>query len=277
MKRNLLLSALAIAAVAALSLSCEKEKTEVSLTREVSLELSLESQQTRFSMTEQTDCIKAAWEVGDKVSVTWGRESNEYEEFQVSAIKDGGRTAVFTNPSSAMPADCTIGIYYPSLKWDNSNIPYWLNLNYFPDKKMDLSEASEYAIYAACGIEVKGGKASAISMKPQTSFIRIKKGTVFIDQNAGSFNAVLWKGLHYQFRGNYANYSIENYTGGITCYLTWNNNTPAYDLYLPFLADGSEQHLKIEVGQYIKDLGSKALEPGKIYDISAKLHNIPSD
>ena len=44
-----------------------------------------------------------------------------------------------------------------------------------------------------------------------------------------------------------------------------------------FLADGSEQHLNIKVGQYIKDLGTKALEPGKIYDISAKLNNVPSD
>lgn len=278
MKRNLLLSALAIAAVAALSLSCEKENTEVSQTREVSLELSLDSPQTRISMTEQTDCIKAAWEVGDKVSVTWGGEQNEFEIFEVSAIKDGGRTAVFTNPSSAMPANCTIGIYYPSMNWDNSNNPYWNNLNYFPGKKLDLSEAGQYAIYAACGIEVKDGVASAISMKPQTSFIRIKKGTVFINHNAGAGCSVIWYYLRYQFRGNYTGYMIADYSNCVLSdMLPWNNDTPAYDLYLPFLADGSEQHLKVEVGQYIKDLGSKVLEPGKIYDISAKLHNIPSD
>ncbi|MBQ7576108.1 MAG: hypothetical protein IJT26_06215 [Bacteroidales bacterium] len=276
MKRNLLLSALAIAAVAALSLSCEKENTEVSLTREVSLDLSLDSPQTRISMTEQTDCIKAAWEVGDKVSVTWGVEQNEFEIFEVSAIKDGGRTAVFTNPSSTMPANCTIGIYYPSLKWDNPNNPYWSNLNYFPDKKMDISEAGDYAIYAACGIEVKDGVVSAISMKPQTSFIRIKKETVFPD-NDGLSLTIFWSGLHYQFRGKEDKYMIADFIGNNYCDISWNYNSPAYDLYLPFLADGSEQHLNIKVGQYIKDLGTKALEPGKIYDISAKLNNVPSD
>lgn len=135
MKRNLLLSALAIAAVATLSLSCEKENTEVSQTREVSLELSLDSPQTRISMTEQTDCIKAAWEVGDKVSVTWGVEQEKFETFEVSAIKDGGRTAVFTNPSSAMPATCTIGVYYPAINWYDAYYSYWNNINYFPNKK----------------------------------------------------------------------------------------------------------------------------------------------
>ena len=276
MKRNLLLSALAIAAVAALSLSCEKENTEVSLTRELSLDLSLDSPQTRISMTEQTDCIKAAWKVGDKVSVTWGREQNEFEIFEVSAIKDGGRTAVFTNPSSTMPANCTIGVYYPAINWFDANYPYWHNINYFPDKKLDLNESGDYSVYAACGVEVKNGEVSPIIMKPQTSFIRIKKETVFPD-DYGLRLTILWTGLHYQFRGNKDSYMIADFLGNNYCNISWNYNSPAYDLYLPFLADGSEQHLKVKVGQYIKDLGSKALEPGKIYDISAKLHNIPSD
>ena len=277
MKRNLLLSALAIAAVAALSLSCEKENTEVSLTREVSLELSLDSPQTRFSMTEQTDCIKAAWEVGDKVSVTWGVEQEKFETFEVSAIKDGGRTAVFTNPSSAMPATCTIGVYYPAINWYDAYYSYWNNINYFPNKKMDLNESGDYAVYAACGIEVKNGEVSSINMKPQTSFIRIKKDTVFPGYTGGSGLTIYWSGLHYQFRGKEDEYMIADFIGNNYCAIEWNYFSPSYDLYLPFLADGSEQHLTIKVGEYKKDLGSKALEPGKIYDISAKLHNIPSD
>lgn len=276
MKRNLLLSALAIAAVAALSLSCEKENTEVSLTRELSLELSLDSPQTRISMTEQTDCIKAAWEVGDKVSVTWGREQNEFEIFEVSAIKDGGRTAVFTNPSSTMPANCTIGVYYPAINWFDANYSYWHNINYFPDKKLDLNESGDYSVYAACGVEVKNGEVSPIIMKPQTSFIRIKKETVFPD-DYGLRLTILWTGLHYQFRGNRDSYMIADFLGNNYCNISWNYNSPAYDLYLPFLADGSEQSLTVKVGQYTKGLGTKALEPGKIYDISAKLNNVPSD
>ena len=72
-------------------------------------------------------------------------------------------------------------------------------------------------------------------------------------------------------------YMIADFIGNNYCAIEWNYFSPSYDLYLPFLADGSEQHLTMKVGEYKKDLGSKALEPGKIYDISAKLHNIPSD
>lgn len=141
---------------------------------------------------------------------------------------------------------------------------------------MDISEAGDYAIYAACGIEVKDGVVSAISMKPQTSFIRIKKETVF-PNDYGFRLTIFWSGLHYQFRGKEDNYMIADFLGNNYCVIEWNYFSPSYDLYLPFLADGSEQSLTIKVGQYTKGLGTKALEPGKIYDISAKLNNVPSD
>lgn len=277
MKRNLLISALAIAAMAVLSLSCEKEEESVSRTREVSFELSLDAPQTRLSMTEQTDCIKAAWKVGDKVSVVWGRESDKFEIFEVSALKDGGRTAVFANSSSAMPANCTIGVYYPAINWYDAYYTYWHNINYFPNKKLDLNESGEYAVYAACGIEVKNGEVSPIIMRPQVSFLRIKKGTVFTGVSVGGLATLFWAGLYYQFRGKEDTYMIADYKGNNYCSIEWDNNCPAYDLYLPFLADGSEQNLTIKVADYTKNLGSKVLEPGKVYDISAKLHNIPSD
>ena len=141
---------------------------------------------------------------------------------------------------------------------------------------MDLNESGDYAVYAACGIEVKNGEVSSINMKPQTSFIRIKKETVFPDDE-GLRLTIFWSGLHYQFRGKEDKYMIADFIGNNYCAIEWNYFSPSYDLYLPCLADGSEQHLTIKVGEYKKDLGSKALEPGKIYDISAKLHNIPSD
>ena len=264
--------------MAMLSLSCEKEGAEASQTREVSFELSLDSPQTRISMTEQPGCLKAAWEIGDEVSVLWGKEENEYETFVVTEVKNGGKTAVLTNASSAMPSDCTIGVYYPSQPRQYKNFyPYGSNYLYFPDDSWNLTNAGKCGIYAACGIEVKGGEVSAINLEQKTSYLLIRKGTVIPGLDAGQIS-ITRSGVYYQFNGNNTAIMIR-FTFSDVNYITLDNgNTVSYDIYIPFLADGTPQTPELKFGNnYTRNLGSKNLEPGKVYDISEQINNVPSD
>ena len=58
-------------------------------------------------------------------------------------------------------------------------------------------------------------------------------------------------------------------------------NTVPFDIYVPFAADGTDQTVTFVVKEgtavYTKDLGTKALLPGKVYDISDKLNGVASD
>ena len=82
---------------------------------------------------------------------------------------------------------------------------------------MDLNESGDYAVYTACGLEVKNGEVSSINMKPQTSFIRIKKDTVFPGYTGGSGLTIYWSGLHYQFRGKDGTCETEERRQGYPC------------------------------------------------------------
>ena len=284
MKRINLISALAIAAMAALSLSCQKEGDMASKTREVSFDLSLNDPETKFSMTEETDGLKAAWEIGDKVSVMWGVDSDQYEEFTVVAIKDGGKTATFTKASSAMPADCTIGVYYPSSPYDGPSVyPYVFSAGTGTqeDDSWTLANAGKKLVYGANGITVTGGVIPAISLEQKTSFLLIKKGTKIAGFTASGF--LYRENLHYLFWGNNNTSLMKEFTDNTPCKVTISTSeTVPYDIYIPFIADGTSQSPVIIVTvsgsvRYTKDLGAKVLMPGKVYDISAKLDGIPSD
>ncbi|MBQ6243289.1 MAG: hypothetical protein IJK55_01065 [Bacteroidales bacterium] len=282
MKRNELISAVAIAAVAALALSCQKAPQATPQTREVSFELSLSAPQTKFSVTEGTDFLKAAWEVGDKVAVMWGRESDQYEEFTVTAISNGGKNAVFSNPSSAMPDDCTIGVYYPAdgynAGWKGMTIAY---INTTDEDYWTLENACKNLIYGACGITVTGGVVPATNLEQKSSFLYIKKGTRIAGMTERCY--FVRCGLHYQFFGGNDTAYMTNNTGDQSGVVTGPDpGIVPYDLYIPFVADGTDQTPKIEVRAsgstvYSKTLPTTALLPGKVYDISGRLDNVASD
>ena len=286
MKRNDLISAVAIAAVAALALSCQKAPQATPQTREVSFELSLDAPQTKFSVTEGTGFLKAAWEVGDKVAVMWGGESDQYEAFTVTAISNGGKNAVFSNPSSAMPDDCTIGVYYP---YENYNAD-WGGItpsftNIAPDNGWTLEDAGKYLIYGACGINVTGGVVPAISLEQMSSFLYIKKGTRIAGIPGDDQITIHRKNMHYMIIGRNNEAKMASYKGNYICTMkTAEAGVIPYDLYIPFVADGSNQTPKIEVYTigpsvdiFTKTLPETALSVGKVYDISERLDNVASD
>ena len=277
MKRINLISALAIAAMATLALSCVKEGDSAPKTREVSFDLSLDNPESKFSMTEGTGHVKAAWEVGDKVTVMWLDGSTKSEEFEVTAVSADGKNATFTNASSAMPEDCTIGVYYPSRPVDGSIYEFNLDSSALPDDAWDLAHAGENLVYGASGITVSGSVVPAISLKQKSSFLYIKKGTAITGLKAGRI-VITRSGLHYQFYGRYDSSEMTSYTYANSCNV---NVTTAgeipYDFYIPFIADGTNQSPSITITQgdvnlVLKDFGEKALQPGKIYDISGSLY-----
>lgn len=280
MRNGILFSAAAFAAMAALSISCNKVNEESVTLRPVSFEVGLDVPATKVSMTQETDgsatWLKAAWEVGDKVTVMWGNNDlSKYEEFEVTAVSADGKNATFTNASSAMPEDCIIGVYYPSRPF-NTFYDFVLKL-ILPDDAWDLAHAGENLVYGASGIAVSGGVVPTISLEQKSSFLYIKKGTAITGLEKGHFK-ITRSGLHYQFWGKYDSSNMTSYTYPASCFV--NSSTAGeipYDIYIPFIADGTNQSPSITITQgdvnlVLKDFGEKALQPGKIYDISGSLY-----
>lgn len=304
MRQIQLYSVAALVAMAALSLSCSKtDAVDASVApHPVSFELGLGEPGTKMSMTAEADGIKSAWEVDDEISVFWATAdetaTDQYETFKVTAVSADGKSATFSNASSTMPNDCTLGIYYPAKPHGGDGWKSWpytyatngggtgLSID-----NAKLSNAGKWALYGKSGVTVTGGVISAASLEQKSSFLLIKAGTVISGLSTDayySYNIEL-TGLPYLFRANtteQTTYTYKNET--LTGLQVTTADTIPFDIYIPFVPNGSDETVVLKVQQidtdgspssyvYTKDLGTKALQPGKVYDISAKLHNVASD
>ncbi len=297
-----LFSAAALAAMAALSLSCNKvnDVQEPVAPHPVSFELGLGVPGTKVSMTQESDetgsWLKSAWEVGDEISVFWATDNqtttDQYETFTVTAVSADGKTATFSNASSNMPSDCTLGIYYPAKGHKGDAWKSWpyvysalgSSTTGFEKSEVQLSGTGDWALYGKSGVTVTGGVIPAVSLEQKSSFLLIKAGTVIAGLDDSSW--FRFEGLKYSLRANTTESSLRDYTDISLKNMTISTaNTVPFDIYVPFVADGTQQTVTVKLEknnvpsavQYTKSLGTKTLEPGKVYDISAKLNGVASD
>lgn len=302
MRRMNLFSAAALAAMAALSLSCNKvnDVQEPVAPHPVSFELGLGVPGTKVSMTQESDetgsWLKSAWEVGDEISVFWATDNqtttDQYETFTVTAVSADGKTATFSNASSNMPSDCTLGIYYPAKGHKGDAWKSWpyvysalgSSTTGFEKSEVQLSGTGDWALYGKSGVTVTGGVIPAVSLEQKSSFLLIKAGTVIAGLDDSSW--FRFEGLKYSLRANTTESSLRDYTDISLKNMTISTaNTVPFDIYVPFVADGTQQTVTVKLEknnvpsavQYTKSLGTKTLEPGKVYDISAKLNGVASD
>lgn len=292
------IAGVAVAAMAALSLiSCEKQALQPER-HPVSFELNIDNPGTKMALSAKSGGLKATWVVGDKVAVTWGSESAQYEEFEVAELKDDGRTAVFTNASSAMPTsgNVTVGIYYPYIPYDGSYegwTPSILYSNYgyggcyFRGVTPTLANAGKLILYGAWNIPVTDGVFPAVSMQQLNSLVKIPSGTS--TRYESSKPALQLTNVYTLCFGTNNSYKVITGGTGAIGYQKDQSNLSDYanastkkltnDVYLPvfpgtytdvqlFLGNPEDYANKSEF-----NLGDKTIEAGKVYDISGHLSN----
>ena len=292
------IAGVAVAAMAALSLiSCEKQALQPER-HPVSFELNIDNPGTKMALSAKSGGLKATWVVGDKVAVTWGSESAQYEEFEVAELKNDGRTAVFTNASSAMPTsgNVTVGIYYPYIPYDGSYegwTPSILYSNYgyggcyFSGVTPTLANAGKLILYGAWDITVTDGVFPAVSMLQLNSLVKIPSGTS--TRYESSKPALQLTNVYTLCFGTNNSYKVITGGTGAIGYQKDQSNLSDYanastkkltnDVYLPVFP-GTYTGVKLVLGNpedYANksefNLGDKTIEAGKVYDISGHLTN----
>lgn len=292
------IAGVAVAAMAALSLiSCEKQALQPER-HPVSFELNIDNPSTKMALTAESGGLKATWVVGDKVAVTWGSESEQYEEFEVAELKDDGRTAVFTNASSALPTsgNVTVGIYYPYISYDSSYggwTPSILYSNYgyggcyFSGVTPTLANAGKLILYGAWNIPVTDGVFPAVSMQQLNSLVKIPSGTS--TRYESSKPALQLTNVYTLCFGTNNSYSVITGATGAIGYKKDQSNLSDYanastkkltnDVYLPVFP-GTYTGVQLVLGnpddyatKSVFNLGDKTIEAGKVYDISGHLTN----
>lgn len=292
------IAGVAVAAMAALSLiSCEKQALQPER-HPVSFELNIDNPSTKMALTAESGGLKATWVVGDKVAVTWGSDSEQYEEFEVAELKDDGRTAVFTNASSALPTsgNVTVGIYYPYISYDSSYggwTPSILYSNYgyggcyFSGVTPTLANAGKLILYGAWNIPVTDGVFPAVSMQQLNSLVKIPSGTS--TRYESSKPALQLTNVYTLCFGTNNSYSVITGATGAIGYKKDQSNLSDYanastkkltnDVYLPVFP-GTYTGVQLVLGnpddyatKSVFNLGDKTIEAGKVYDISGHLTN----
>ena len=296
--KKMTIAGVAVAAMAALSLiSCEKQALQPER-HPVSFELNIDNPGTKMALSAKSGGLKATWVVGDKVAVTWGSESAQYEEFEVAELKDDGRTAVFTNASSALPTsgNVTVGIYYPYISYDSSYggwTPSILYSNYgyggcyFSGVTPTLANAGKLILYGAWNIPVTDGVFPAVSMQQLNSLVKIPSGTS--TRYESSKPALQLTNVYTLCFGTNNSYNVINGNTGAIGYKKDQSNLSDYanastkrltnDVYLPVFP-GTYTDVQLVLGnpednanKSVFPLGGKKIEAGKVYDISGHLSN----
>ena len=296
--KKMTIAGVAVAAMAALSLiSCEKQALQPER-HPVSFELNIDNPGTKMALSAESGGLKATWVVGDKVAVTWGSEAEQYEEFEVAELKDDGRTAVFTNASSALPTsgNVTVGIYYPYISYDSSYggwTPSILYSNYgyggcyFSGVTPTLANAGKLILYGAWNIAVTDGVFPAVSMQQLNSLVKIPSGTS--TRYESSKPALQLTNVYTLCFGTNNSYNVITGGTGAIGYKKDQSNLSDYanastkkltnDVYLPVFP-GTYTGVQLVLGdaEYLAhrsvfSLGDKTIEAGKVYDISGHLSN----
>ena len=293
------IAGIAVAAMAALSLiSCEKQALQPER-HPVSFELNIDNPGTKMALSAESGGLKATWVVGDKVAVTWGSESEQYEEFEVAELKDDGRTAVFTNASSALPTsgEVTVGIYYPYIPYDGSYkgwTPSILYSNYgygscyFRGVTPTLANAGKLILYGAWNITVTDGVFPAVSMQQLNSLVKIPSGTSTRYESSkpalqltNGYTLCFGKNDSYSvITGNTGTIGIKKDQSKLSDYADASTKKLTNDVYLPIFP-GTYTGVQLILGdaedlaanKKIFSLGDKTIEAGKVYDISGHLSN----
>ena len=289
--KKLLFAGLAVAAMAALSISCQKNELQTSDNRHpVSFEASISATPgTKFSMTDKGSYVKASWEVGDEIAVLWFAGSDEevttetYEKFTVTKVSDDGKSATFTNTSSNFPPSgvVTAMFAYPYREFSSSYHGYMFTaLNDDLSSEKLANPPGEYAVYYAKAT-VTDGAIPSVSFFQQNSFLFIKQGTVFSGVSEGDYYLDLF-GLKYL---GYARSKAQDNLmfSGRTFRTSWTtgkmikfdkSGAIKQDVWIPFFPESSAQFTIAVVNLvdgksvYEKAFGQRKSERGKVYDIS---------
>lgn len=290
--KKMLFAGLAIAAMAALNVSCQKSELQTpGGRRPVSFEASIASAPgTKFSMSDEGTYVKASWEVGDEIAVLWYAGTDDvtaetYEKFTVTAVSTDGKSATFSNESSAFPTtgEVTAMFVYPYRDISADYKGYVFSTS-------ELSAASaqapgENAVYYAKA-DVTDGSIPSLTFAQQNSFLFIKQGTQITGVSEGghwlNISGVKYMGVARKGTGD--NLEIMRYTGnyverldyGIQFVKEGDNVVLGQDVWIPFFPDGATASLKIEVikphvgTEYTSPVWDSTPAVGKVYDLSNK-------
>ena len=289
--KKVLFAGLAIVAMTALNVSCQKNELQTSDNRHpVSFEASISATPgTKFSMTDKGSYVKASWEVGDEIAVLWFAGSDEevttetYEKFTVTKVSDDGKSATFTNTSSNFPPSgvVTAMFAYPYREFSSSYQGYmFAALNDDLSSEKLANPPGEYAVYYAKAT-VTDGSIPSVSFFQQNSFLFIKQGTVFSGVSEGDYYLDLF-GLKYL--GCARSKAQDNLMfSGRTFRTSWTtgkmikfdkSGAIKQDVWIPFFPESSAQFTIAVVNLvdgksvYEKAFGQRKSERGKVYDIS---------
>jgi hypothetical protein len=292
--KKMLFAGLAIAAMAALGVSCQKNALQTPEGRRaVSFEASIASAPgTKFSMTDEGTYVKASWEVGDEIAVLWyaGTEDvtvETYEKFTVTAVSSDGKSATFSNESSAFPAsgEVTAMFVYPYLAYNDDYHGYIFSTPDFTAASVQAPAAN--AVYYAKA-DVKDGSIPSLTFAQQNSFLFIKQGTKITGVTEGDrwlkISGVKYAGVARKGTGDnleimrYAGIDVGRVEEGIQFVKDGDNMVLGQDVWIPFFPDGATTSLKVEVidphagggTEYTSSVWDSTPAVGKVYDLSGK-------
>ena len=293
--KKMLIAGFAIAAMAALGVSCQKNALQTPEGRRaMSFEASIASAPgTKFSMTDEGTYVKASWEKGDEIAVLWyaGTDAvtaDTYEKFTVTSVSADGKRATFSNESSAFPAtgEVTAMFVYPYLAYNDSYVGYLFS-TVSPSAASVQTPAANAVYYAKA--DVKDGSIPSLTFAQQNSFLFIKQGTKIPGVTEG-YRYLQISGVKYQGvarKGTGDNLDITRYTGisvgigvgeSIPFVKDGDNVVLGQDVWIPFFPDGATTSLKVEVidplagggTEYTSSVWDSTPAVGKVYDLSGK-------
>ena len=290
--KKILFAGLAIAAMAALSVSCQKNELLASEGRRpVSFEASIASAPgTKFSMTDEGIYVKASWEVGDEIAVLWYAGTNAvttetYEKFTVTKVSADGKSATFSKESSAFPTSGTVTamFVYPFKAYNSGYKGYWLSTaTLSADSVKD--PAANAVNYAKA--DVTDGSFPVLTFTQQNSFLFIKQGTKIPGVTEGDHSleigGVKYMGVAHKGTGDNLDI-ISAYTGinvginsgeHILFSKVGDNVVLGQDVWIPLFPYGATS-LQIKVTkttgsttEYGPSEWEKTPAVGKVYDLS---------
>ena len=290
--KKMIFAGLAIAAMAALSVSCQKNALQTSEGRRpVSFEATISSTpETKFSMDDKGTYVKASWGVGDEIAVLWYAGTDDvteytYEKFTVTAVSADGKSATFSNELSAFPASGTVTamFVYPFRDYNSSYAGYVYACNEL-DATSVKSPAANAVYYAKA--DVTDGSISGLTFAQQNSFLFIKKGTNIPGVTEGDrwFTIIGVKYSGYARKGTYDNLDIPKYKDiivgddeRIPFVKDGDKVVLGQDVWIPFFPDGANVSLQIIVNkpsfgvEYTSSVWDKTPAVGKVYDLSTKI------
>ncbi len=224
---------------------------------------------TRTELTENGTALKRVWKAGDKISVIFQKDDNNYHEIFTLSSGEGTTAGKFYNASSMLPTTGTQNFHlqYPAGTVDGN----WVESSIATQGDGSLSSVGDYEVLVGWNKSITDGVWSSITLDQSSIILHISTDVTLVNNATGTMtvSSLVLSGTHVanEYGRNFS--GVGNRTvGNITLSdLTLVDGKLQNDAYIVFMQGGG----------YAEDLKLTLTIDDTDYVVELNNHSTPSD